>query len=127
VLIEHNTAFNSGHAVMSNVGSNRGFVCRNNIFRRDVGSGLLPGDATLKRFFPGSVWTRNVQIGADWSVYNSSRGNFFPTTTTAVGFVDFERGNYRLAPDSKYKNAATDGKDIGCDFDTLAAAQGKSK
>jgi hypothetical protein len=59
-------------------------------------------------------------------MYNSSRGNYFPPTPKAIGFVDFTGGNYRLAPNSKYKNAATDGKDIGCDFDALIAAQGKS-
>ncbi len=126
VTIEHNTGLNTGNAVVSQVGVNTNFVSRNNIFRRDVGSGLQPGDATLNSFFPGAVWTRNVQIGADWSLYNSSRRNYFPPTPRAVGFVDFEKGNYRLAPTSKYKNAGTDGKDIGCDFDALYSAQGKS-
>ncbi|MBA2732950.1 MAG: hypothetical protein H0U54_08685 [Acidobacteria bacterium] len=126
VTIEHNTAMNTGHAVVSQTIPNPNFVSRNNIFRRDVSSGLNPGEDTIKSFFPGCVWMRNVQIGADWSMYNSSRGNYFPPTPKAVGFVDFTGGNYRLAPNSKYKNAATDGKDIGCDFDALIAAQGKS-
>jgi hypothetical protein len=126
VTIEHNTALNTGHAVVSQTIANMNFVCRNNIFHKDVSSGLSPGEATIKSFFPNCVWTRNVQIGADWSVYNSSRGNYFPPTPKAVGFLDFAGGNYRLALTSKYKNAATDGKDIGCDFDALYAAQGKS-
>ncbi|HYG82728.1 MAG TPA: hypothetical protein VD861_20195 [Pyrinomonadaceae bacterium] len=125
VVIEHNTAMNTGNAVVSQTVANTNFVARNNIFRKDVGSGIEPGEATLKRYFPGGVWTRNVQIGADWSMYNSSRGNFFPPTPKAVGFVDPARGDYRLAPGSKYKKAATDGKDIGCDFDALAAAQAR--
>jgi hypothetical protein len=111
--------------VQSGVGGNTGFVCRNNLFHGDAYSGLGAGEVMLKRYFPGAVWTRNVQVGADWSLYNSSRGNFFPPTLRAVGFVDFARGNYRLASASRFKNAATDGTDIGCDFDALEAAQGE--
>ena len=33
-------------------------------------------------------------------------------------------GDYRLATSSRYKYAGTDGKDLGTDFDTLAAALG---
>jgi hypothetical protein len=36
-------------------------------------------------------------------------------------------GNYRLAATSPYKNAGTDGKDIGGDFDVLNAALGGSQ
>jgi hypothetical protein len=125
VLIEHNTGMNTGQAVVSQTVANTNFACRNNIFQKDVASGIEPGEATIKRYFPGGVWTRNVQVGADRSMYNSSRGNFFPPTPKAVGFVDFAGGDYRLSPASKYKNAATDGHDIGCDFDALDAAQGK--
>jgi hypothetical protein len=36
--------------------------------------------------------------------------------------VDFANGNYALAPTSPYKNAGTDGKDIGTDIAGLNAA-----
>jgi hypothetical protein len=36
--------------------------------------------------------------------------------------VDFAKGNYALAPSSRYKNAGTDGKDIGADIAGLNAA-----
>jgi hypothetical protein len=36
--------------------------------------------------------------------------------------VYLSRGNYRLGPDSPYKNAATDGTDPGAAIDALEAA-----
>jgi hypothetical protein len=39
-----------------------------------------------------------------------------------VGFVDSARGDYRFKTDSPYRKRATDGKDVGCDFDALSAA-----
>jgi hypothetical protein len=39
-----------------------------------------------------------------------------------VGFVDFRGGDYRLGPSSPYRRAASDGTDIGVDFDELRAA-----
>ena len=127
VRIEHNTAMNTGQAVKSGAGGNTRFVFRNNIVMNNVMSGLPYGDATLKKLFPGSLWTGNVQVGAEASFYASNPRNYFPTALKKVGFVDPASGDYRLAPNSPYKKAATDGKDIGCDFDALIAALGKSQ
>jgi hypothetical protein len=41
-----------------------------------------------------------------------------------VKFVNRAVGDYRLAASSRYKGKGTDGKDVGCDFDALAAAVG---
>jgi hypothetical protein len=49
-------------------------------------------------------------------------GNFFPATASAVQFVNYNNGNggdYHLLPSSSYKNAGTDGKDLGADVDTV--------
>ncbi|MDT4895746.1 MAG: hypothetical protein QOH25_823 [Acidobacteriota bacterium] len=122
VTIEHNTAMNTGQAVISQTIANINFVCRNNIFRKDVSSGLAPGDATLNVYFPAATWARNAQIAGDSSSYTSHSGNYFPSNENAVGFVNPTSGNYRLTPSSQYKGQATDGKDAGCDFDALEAA-----
>jgi hypothetical protein len=45
--------------------------------------------------------------------------NFPPLQLSLVGFVNLAGGDYRLSPISPYKNAGTDGKDVGCDFDAL--------
>lgn len=46
-------------------------------------------------------------------------GNFFPANTSAVQFTNYNNGNggnYLLLPSSPYKNAGTDGKDLGADI-----------
>jgi len=58
-------------------------------------------------------------VGASPSDY--PKDNFYPASIQQVGFVDPEKGDYRLTPSSKYKKLA-DGKDIGCDIDALAPA-----
>jgi hypothetical protein len=42
--------------------------------------------------------------------------NLFPETIPFVQFVDYSTSNYELAPGSPYKNAGTDGKDLGADI-----------
>jgi hypothetical protein len=51
--------------------------------------------------------------------------NFFPATPAAVQFVNYNNGNggnYELLSTSPYKNAGTDGKDLGADIVGLDAA-----
>lgn len=48
--------------------------------------------------------------------------NYFPTTVTAIQFTNFNGGNggnYQLLSGSPYKNAASDGKDIGADISAI--------
>jgi hypothetical protein len=57
--------------------------------------------------FPSSTWPT---------------GNYFPLNTAAVKFVSYNNGiggNYQLQSTSPYKNAATDGKDMGADIVTI--------
>jgi hypothetical protein len=49
-------------------------------------------------------------------------GNFFPLSFDRVGFVDYQRNNWRLAPDSRYRGRATDRNDPGVNVDALLAA-----
>jgi hypothetical protein len=51
--------------------------------------------------------------------------NFFPADPAVVQFVNYNGGvggDYRLLPTSPYKNAGTDGKDLGADIEAIAAA-----
>ena len=66
--------------------------------------------------------TANALIGATggWP-----RGNFYPSTESDVGFVDFNNGSggdYHLSPASPYKNKANDGADLGADVDAVSQA-----
>ena len=48
--------------------------------------------------------------------------NYFPTTVGAIQFANFNGGNggdYHLLSGSPYKNAASDGKDIGADINAI--------
>jgi hypothetical protein len=127
VVIEHNTALQTGNLVSAEGRPHQGFVFRDNIARHNengiVGTGTAPGASTLAAFFPGSVFRRNVIVGAPLLPSD----NFGPQRLEDVGFVDLRAGDYRLAPGSRYRGAATDGKDVGVDFAALAnarAAQG---
>jgi hypothetical protein len=52
-------------------------------------------------------------------------GNYFPGDVTAVQFVNYNNGNggnYQLQPSSPFKNAASDGKDLGADVVAIQSA-----
>ena len=142
VTIDHNTLFNTGPAVYGDISANAGFVYRNNISPSNIGtadyqlccSGVADnidgiggrgttGNATvtLNTYFPGAVFVRNVLAGGGHST-NWPADNFFPSTLDAVGFVNRTGGDYHLSAASPYKNAGTDGKDLGADIDALDAA-----
>jgi hypothetical protein len=59
-------------------------------------------------------------VGGPASSYPAD--NFFPSSIDAVGFVDRQSGNYRLAASSPYKRAASDGRDPGADINAVAPA-----
>jgi hypothetical protein len=51
--------------------------------------------------------------------------NFFPPSTSTVQFVNYNGGNggdYHLQSSSPYKDAGTDGKDLGADVDAVDSA-----
>jgi len=102
------------------------FDFRDNIFSRGGfgfgGTGSGEGTPTLNTYYTNYVFTKNAIISAPSGSYPAN--NFFPATTAAVQFVDFAGGNYRLSASSPFKNAATDGKDLGADIDAIDAAIG---
>jgi hypothetical protein len=54
-------------------------------------------------------------------------GNYFPASASAVGFVNYDNGiggDYHLQASSPYKNAGSDGKDLGADMNALNIAIG---
>jgi hypothetical protein len=118
VTIDHNTGFATGAIIMTEVKSalNTALVFTNNIVAHNdygvIGTGTRIGTDTLSRNFTSYVFQKNVIVGGQASAYPA--GNFFVTSFSQVGFVDFARGDYRLSSSSPYRNAGTDGKDIGC-------------
>lgn len=126
LLIAHNTAFHTGNIVTVSGRPNPGFAFRDNLVFQNqygiVGDGTAPGAPTLKAYFPGALFRRNVVVGAGATSYPAD--NFFPRLLTLVGFVSREQGDYRLSPSSPYKSAGTDGKDVGADLAALATVPG---
>jgi hypothetical protein len=144
VTINHVTAFQP--VVMLNIGDDltqnqpmKNFVYTNNLVNagqspiRTTGGG--PANCAyastprivLPRCFQPYVFIRNAIIDSP-SNYPASQyptGNFFPASTAAIHFVNFANGNggdYHLQSSSPYKNAGTDGKDLGADIDAINSA-----
>ncbi len=124
VVVEHNTSFQTGHIISVGDTPTEGLIFRNNLIPHNTwgikGDGLGTGNETIITYFPGSEFLKNVMVGGVSDAYPP--GNFYPSSFDQVGFVAREAGNYRLSAASPYKNAGTDNKDIGCDFDALDAA-----
>jgi hypothetical protein len=79
---------------------------------------------TFTACFKPQPFTSNVIIG-NLTGYPPSLwppGNFFSATASAVQFVNYNNGNggnYQLVSTSPYRNAGTDGKDLGADVSTI--------
>jgi len=130
LTIDHNTARTDGQGPlgfgdsMAPINQLEGFIYRNNLTQRGfygvTGTDRGEGIAALNAYCaPGYVFVRNAIIGAPAASYPID--NFFPATDADVGFVDALNGNYALSAASPYRNAGTDGRDIGADFGALEA------
>lgn len=126
ITFDHNTIlvqdYSYGCLWVDN-GSTADFTWTNNICTKGgiAASGLGVADI-FTNLLPGSTFTKNVMQGASSSGYPV--GNYFPATVSGIGFVNYQTndGNYRLSASSPYKNAGTDGKDLGADIDAIEAA-----
>ncbi len=77
--------------------------------------------------FASYVFSKNAVIASP-SAFSSSvwpTGNFFPLDIMTVAFLNYKNGNggdYHLLASSPYKNAGSDGKDLGADIDAIQNA-----
>ena len=122
VSLIHNTHIQTGN-IMTLAGTPvQQFIYRDNLTIRHAkgygvfGDALGEGAVALKKFAPDAVFKNNVLAGADSSVY--PKDNYYPSVDS-VGFVNFENGDYRLAPTSPYKKSSSDGLPVGCDWEKL--------
>jgi hypothetical protein len=123
VRIGHNTALQTDTVIFGGERTpNEPFVFENNLVLHNrygmIGSGTAAGRPTLDRYFPHAVIKGNVFVGGPAASYPTD--NFFPTSIDSVGFVDRQRGDYRLAASSPYKRLASDGRDPGADITAVA-------
>ena len=120
--VDHNTIINTTttrNSALAVAEATRGKVSNleftNNLSTRTgygfFGSGVGEGTRALDTNFSNWTFSKNVLIDRPANAYPA--GNFFPGGVATVGFANYAGGNYTLAAGSPYKNAATDGSDIG--------------
>jgi hypothetical protein len=87
-----------------------GFIFRNNIVPHNdqgaKGSGARTGTPSLEKFLEGYTFSGNVIVGGVCSLYPG--GNSCPRDWNKVGFARFNRGDFRLTPQSPYKGRGPD-------------------
>lgn len=145
VTINHVTAFQPG--VMLNIGDDlavnpqmRNFVYTNNLVNagpeptKTTGNGGAADCAytgvpniVLQKCFQTYLFSHNAVVAtpSNRPATQYPAGNFFPVSMSTVDFVNYAHGNggnYRLSNSSQYKNAGTDGKDLGADIVAVEAA-----
>jgi len=127
LTVDHNTMLAEVASMFVDADGNRTpqehFVFQNNIAKPDVlGSGTGNSVNTLNAYFNAPVFSVNALVAFASPQLPGYPGNFFPATIGAVGFVDVAAGDYTLGPGSPFKNAGTDGRDLGADIGALNAA-----
>lgn len=121
VTVAHNTVQHTGNAVFADRGPSRRFVFTDNIvFHNEygiIGDDHGVGNDSIRHYFPDGIIKKNVFIAGKSADYPDE--NYFPVTWNDVKFADAPNSDYRLSDSSPYKNASTDGRDIGHDPDKL--------
>ena len=124
IVADHNTVLHSGNVITADGRPHTGFVFTNNIAPHNlygvIGTNHGPGNDSLNVYFPVREFRRNVIPGASPTSYPGD--NFYPAGIGDVGFTNLSGGNYRLSRSSPYKNAGTDGKDVGADIPSVERA-----
>jgi hypothetical protein len=83
-------------------------------------SGMAPDLPSITAYLPGGVVTRNVLAGGTASKLPA--GNYTPSVAAwQADFVDFNGADYRLRSTSVFRNAGTDGADLGANIATVTA------
>jgi len=136
ITVEHNTVQQAGNIITSYKQPTQKFIFRDNIVQFGkyglvcVGEGPpCKREGPFCRCFPDNVIKGNViaddqnAIRGDSSISSQYPvGNFFVDSFDRIHFVDYQHGDWRLAPDSKLRSKATDGKDPGIDVAALNAS-----
>jgi hypothetical protein len=135
MTIQHNTSTSEGSFILSDAPDlvNRGLVYTDNIHGFGWYGLVGPGGTAagvLKQMFPDAVFVKNVLIGpwptaggvVEATMDSAYPGNFYPNGVAEVRFADPANNDFRLTSRSRYKNAGTDGKDLGADIDALSRA-----
>jgi hypothetical protein len=128
ITVQHNTLIQPGSPVVSDLATPN-FVFKDNIVANyQYGMQCTVQPNSLSSCWPGLVMSGNVIIDTRWDKGDGSLsnrypvGNYYVNSPNDIGFVDMVKGNYELAPNSKFRGRASDSKDPGCDITALKAA-----
>jgi len=128
VTVEHNTVQHAGNMIVTYGDPTTNFIFRNNILQHNQ-YGVVCEGGPRACFRPGTfkgnvIADNNNAAASGYPIDNNfSPGNFFPPFFTHIKFVDYTRGDWRLAAESRFKGKATHGKDPGVDFTTLPVSE----
>ena len=125
VKIDHNTIIHDGVVVLVDDGQSYGFEFTNNVTPHNAygifGNAAGTGTDAMAAYFPDGIVRRNAFGGGPAGQYPAD--NFFPSLSTFYAqFVDAGAHDYRLVSSSSFAGAATDGRNLGVDFDELGRA-----
>lgn len=133
ITFEHNTIVQSGNILMAYGGTREApdqvarVVFRDNLVRHNTygvhGADRAIGMDTLDAYFPGIVFSTNGIAGGESRRYPSGN-QFVSEGEFDRQFVDAAAGDYRLRADSRFRRAASDGRDLGADVAGLMQALG---
>jgi hypothetical protein len=133
ITFEHNTVIQSGNIFTAYGGTRESpeqiarVVFRDNLIRHNTygvhGDDRATGMDTFDAFFPGIVFATNGIAGGEARRYPSSN-QFVSEDDFARQFVDPAAGDYRLKSGSRFRRAASDGRDVGADVAGLMQALG---
>jgi hypothetical protein len=110
-----------------------GFIVYDNILRLNYAVGATGTTVNLPSLQHGADnydWNNNLIVqgyGTPWATDSKFRGFLYESNVSGVGFTDNSLNDvtdFGLAASSEYKNAGTDGKDLGADIDAILAAMG---
>ena len=123
VTIDHNTIVSDhGSGIVTMDGAQTmGFSFTNNVAKHNaygfIGTNRGMGSDSISTYLPAATIVRNVLAGGAASRYPGD--NLFPSVAQfEAQFASYAAGDYRLAPASVWRGAATDGGDLGARFDS---------
>lgn len=124
ITFDHNTAITDGAGtVFADNNSVSGLAVTSNVIVGNSypikGSGTAEGNPTIARYFPGAHIVGNIIADANASRYPIA--NYYPSLA-GVGFADYEGGDYRLSPSSRFVRAGADGADPGVNVAALGGS-----
>ncbi|MEP6618052.1 MAG: Ig-like domain-containing protein [bacterium] len=125
VTFAHNTVMTpTNAAVFFSAGVSPRMSIRDNVMGGGTygvkGSGVGAGTATMNAFTSNGHYLANVMSMP--IVIGYPAGNWFPTSLSAIGFLNLIAKDFHLLSSSAYAGKATDGRDPGAAVDTIVNA-----